>query len=203
MLKKKDIGPHNIDILSIFIGWLIGDGNCERSKEYGTRITISQSSRNKEYLYWIHKYLAERGYCSTDIPKMGKNIGKKNKIIYNYKLQTYTYTSLNYLQDIFYKNGKKVIPFNIEELLTPLALAVWIQDKGIKTSSGIIISIKLYTFQEIENFIKKINKKYNIDSYIRDNESQYIIYIPKKSMKKLSSIIKPYMVESMYNKISQ
>lgn len=200
--SNNRIGPHNIDIISIIIGSLLGESYGERRKENGTRITRSQSSKNKEYIYWIHKYIAERGYCSTKIPKMKRSIGKKNKIYYKYKIQTYTYTSFNYIYEMFYKNGKKVIPLNIEEYITPLALGIWIQDEGRKTSCGIRITTNRYRKEEVENIIYILNKKYNIDSYMRNhtNENKYNIYIPKRSMGKLKLIIKPYMVESIWGK---
>jgi len=48
---EKRIGPHNIDILSIFYGTLLGDSHAERRKNgNGTRLSFSQESKNEEYL---------------------------------------------------------------------------------------------------------------------------------------------------------
>ena len=46
-----------------------------------------------------------------------------------YRFNTYAFSSLLDLYKLFFNsNKKKVIPNNIEELLTPLALAIWIMD---------------------------------------------------------------------------
>jgi ubiquinol-cytochrome c reductase cytochrome b subunit len=47
----KRIGPHNINILSILFGSLLGDGHAERHvKGKGTRITFYQESSHVAYL---------------------------------------------------------------------------------------------------------------------------------------------------------
>ena len=43
---------------------------------------------------------------------------------------TYTLPCFNELYNLFYLSGKKVIPNNIGDLLTPLSLAYWIADEG-------------------------------------------------------------------------
>ena len=201
--SDKRIGPINEDILSIIIGSLLGDSFVEKRNQYGTRITFKQCNANKEYLFWIHKYLADRGYCSNKIPIMEKLIGKKGKIYYSYIINTYTYTSLNYIYNLFYEKNIKIIPSNIEEYLTPLALAIWIQDDGGKNSAGLTIHTNCFKQEEVELLCKVLNNKYNLEANIRliGILNQFIIYIPKRSMTKLSLIIKPYMVESMYYKI--
>jgi Cytochrome c oxidase subunit III len=45
----KRIGPHNSDILSIFIGSLLGDGSMEKSLN-GSRFVYSHAKLNGEYL---------------------------------------------------------------------------------------------------------------------------------------------------------
>ena len=89
-LSKNRIGPHNIDIISILIGNLLSNGHGEkRSNSY--RFTIHMNSRNIEYLMWLHKFYANRGYCNNNKPKLYKQIGKNCKIYYTYKFNTYSF----------------------------------------------------------------------------------------------------------------
>jgi len=49
--SNKRIGPHNVDILQVIIGSLLGDGHLEkRNKSIGTRLIIEQTNKNVEYL---------------------------------------------------------------------------------------------------------------------------------------------------------
>ena len=70
MVSYDRIGPHNIDIISIIVGSVLGDSHLEkRSRGVGTRIIFEQSNKNVEYLMWFHSYLSSRGYCNPKKPK--------------------------------------------------------------------------------------------------------------------------------------
>ena len=64
----KRIGPHNSDILSIFIGSLLGDGSMEKSLN-GSRFVYSHAKLNGEYLLWLHQVISKLGYTDKIIPK--------------------------------------------------------------------------------------------------------------------------------------
>ena len=69
---------------------------------------------------------------------------------------------------LFYNsNKKKVIPNNIEELLTPLALAIWIMDYGTFKSPGLRIATNCFTKQEVELLVKALENKFNIKSSLQ------------------------------------
>jgi|ERR1700693_3744492 len=90
------IGTHNIDIISIIMGSTLGDTHLEkRNKGIGTRIKFEQSNKNVEYLMWFHNYLASRGYCNNQIPKLNIKIKQKGEVFYYYHINSYTYSSFN------------------------------------------------------------------------------------------------------------
>lgn len=122
------IGPHNIDVLSLLFGSLLGDTFGEKRKtsdgNVSVRFALAQSNKNIEDLVSTHQYLSSRGYCSSKKPKLYKKIGKKNKVYYGIRITTYSFGSLVWLHDIFYQNQIKSIPDDmyLERYLTPLAL---------------------------------------------------------------------------------
>ena len=204
------IGPHNIDIISIIVGSTLGDTHLEKRKNgIGTRIIFEQCGKNVEYLMWFHKYLSTRGYCSENIPKLNKRI-KKEGIFFSYRVSSYTFSSLNWLHSMFYSFDKlqnkyvKIIPLNIGEYLTPLALAIWFMDDGSKYGSSVKIATNCFTMKEILYLNKILIKKYNIESSITSGgiNKGYCLYIHKCSMPIFSNLIKKYMLPSLYYKLN-
>ena len=119
------IGPHNYDILSIFTGSLLGDGHAElRSQGEGTRLGFYQEANHQEYLLWFHNLVASLGYCNPTQPTIQTRLRAKGKIRSILRFHTYTYSSLNFLYNNWYVEGIKRVPDNIENYLTPLALAI-------------------------------------------------------------------------------
>jgi LAGLIDADG DNA endonuclease family protein len=119
------IGPHNIDVLSVMVGLLLGDGYLNNRTGEGVRMAIKQSIVHKEYLFSLYDFFYNRGYCSSLEPRLyTRRLKGKETNYYGYEFNTFTFRSLVWLHKLFYSNGKKVIPANIGDLITPLSLAI-------------------------------------------------------------------------------
>ena len=106
------------------------------------------------------------------------------------------------LYKLFYNNNKKkVIPENIADFLTPLALAIWIQDDGTRHSSGVRIATNCFTKEEVELLVKALEIKFNLKSSIHKNGINHQLYIKKESMVLLRKLILPYFISNMYYKL--
>jgi ubiquinol-cytochrome c reductase cytochrome b subunit len=198
------IGPHNRDILSIIFGSLLGDGHAEkRISGIGTRISFFQEDIHVEYLLYLHKILAEYGYCNPKIPVIRQRLGLKGKLRKVVRFSTWTYTSFNWIHEMWYKDGRKVLPICIHEYLTPLALAIWIMDDGSKVGKGLKLSTNNFTKHECLTLVSVLEKNFNIKSTVQSAGSRdsYIIYIWKDSLNKVRNIVLPYMVPAMKYKI--
>ena len=68
------------------------------------------------------------GYCSS-VPNLNKG-NRNGTVTYGLQFSTRKYPCLNELYHLFYKKIK-IIPYNIYDLLTPIALALWIMGDGV------------------------------------------------------------------------
>ena len=202
------IGPHNIDIISIIIGSLLGDGHLEkRNRGIGTRIKFEQSNKNVEYLMWFHSYFSTRGYCNINKPELKKRIRKNGEIYFHYSINTFTFFSFNWIHDMFYmcSEGKyvKIIPHNIEQYLTPLALAIWFMDDGSKLKKGAKIATNCFTYKELSQLCEILKNKFNLTVTIHSGGKNkgYTLYISSQSMTTFSNIVKPFMLPTLYYKL--
>lgn len=164
------IGPHNLDVISILVGSILGDSHLEKRKRgIGTRIIFEQCNRNIEYIMWFHKFFAIRGYCTTDKPKLTTRIKKNNKVFYQYRVSSYTFTSLNWQHEMFYvyidSRPVKIILLDLSPYLTPLALAIWFLDDGSKINKTIRIATNCFNISDLEFLCKLLKEK--SDLYVR------------------------------------
>lgn len=171
---------------------------------------------NKEYALWFYNFLYNRGYTSNLQPRQSTKtlISKEGTEYSGYEFNTFTFRSFNWIHRMFYNNGRKVIPGNIYEYLTPLALAVWIMNDGSITNSGIILATKSLKVKELKLLQEVLKSKYNLETtiqsiYIKDQSSIAIskisiskyIKIKKKSVNNLRNIVGPYIQFSMLHKL--
>lgn len=199
------IGPHNKDVLSIIYGSLLGDAHAEkRLAGRGTRISFFQEDSHLEYILYLHKFLAEAGYCNNKTPVVSVRLGNKGKIRKIARFSTWTYTSFNWIHDEWYKDGRKCVPNSIGEYLTPLALAIWIMDDGSKVGKGLKFSTNSFTYDECLYLVNVLYKNFNLKASVQSagSENQYIIYIWKESMNNLSKIVSYYIIPEMKYKLN-
>ncbi|KAI8903230.1 hypothetical protein DFJ77DRAFT_436209, partial [Powellomyces hirtus] len=192
---SKRIGPHNIDILSIIFGSMLGDSWGGRSSA-STYFVLQQEDSNVGYLMWFHKYAPGR-------PKMEKRVGKGGRIRFYYRVRTLCFSSFNWIHLLFYPNGVKVVPANIAEYLTPLALAIWIMDDGLRISSGLSIATHGFSKADVEILSKVLWVKYGLKTTLhrfKPDLDQYTLYISARSMPLLVTTIRPHLHPSMYYK---
>jgi ubiquinol-cytochrome c reductase cytochrome b subunit len=166
------IGPHNIDILSILVGSLLGDGYCEKHGN-GARICFQQEGSHSQYLLSLHNRVAQLGYCTPIIPKLSTRLALHGKVRKILRFKTFTFSSLNWIEECFYKIDPvlsyrvKIVPYCIEEYLSPLALAIWIMEDGGKVLSGIKLSTNSFTRNEVSLLCDILIKKFNLKTTIQ------------------------------------
>jgi hypothetical protein len=210
LTSYQRIGPHNLDIISIIIGSTLGDTHLEKRKRgIGTRIIFEQSNKNVEYLMWFHSYFSIRGYCNNQKPKLNKRIRKNGDVFFHYRINTYTFSSFNWIHEMFYKFNElenklvKIIPNNIEEYLTPLAIAIWFMDGGSKLGKGAKIATNSFTRLELQFLCDILFKKYHIIVTLNSGgkNNGHTLYIHSKSMPLFSKMVKRYMLPSLHYKL--
>ena len=195
------IGPHNKDIISIIFGSLLGKGSAERKKD-GTRITFYQEAVHVKYLLLLHNQLQTAGYCNPTVPKIGTKLGKKGKVYRTIKFSTLTYTSFDWIYDLWYVNGIKVVPQSISDYLTPLALAIWVMDSGVKSSGGLNF-ISCFSYSDCLLIVQVLQKNFGLKARILSTgkPSQYNVYIPKESMIDLKNKVSAFIIPKMKYKL--
>jgi len=196
--SNKRIGPHDREIYDFLFGTLLGDCHGERLKSGGVRFRFKQSEKKKEYLFYLYDFLLKRGYVNKNLPSF-----IKDKFGNSYIFSTYTYSNLLWFYKIFYKNKIKKVP-ELEYLklfLSPLALAIWIQDDGTYHGSGLRIGTNSFNKDDCLLLIKVLKLKFDLNCTLHKNKDQFQIYIKKESMSKLILLVKEYFHYSMFYKL--
>ena len=206
MKAGSRIGPHNLDVISILIGSLLGDCYGNNRSGEGTRFAFKQSILHKEYLFWLYNFFYSRGYCSNLEPRLYKRKLNRNGVVkeyYGYEFNTFTFRSFNWIYYMFYKKGIKVINPDLEKYLTPLALAVWLCDDGGWAKPGVRIATNSYNLKEVIFLANILKNKFDLVCTIQKIGivDKYSLYIIGYSVPALRTLVLPYMPSCMHYKL--
>lgn len=195
LLEEQSLSEIQKDIL---IGYLLGDGclyplpNSPKAS-----LKVEQSLKQREFVDWLFGVFRiftktppkEKHYiCSNK-----KGVFPKNSIYFN----TLSFNFFYIFYKMFYKNRKKIVPNKIEQLLTPISLAVWFMSDGSvksKECNGRILNTQGFTETEVKKLSQILNRKFSLKTSIRRQKDGIQIYISAKSARDLYYLISPHMI---------
>ena len=118
------------------------------------------------------------------------------------QFSTRKYPCLNELYHLFYKKIK-IIPYNIYDLLTPIALAHWIMDDGVKRNKGLVLCTDSFSISDVvsASHSNVLRIKYGLITTITGfTNNKPRIYILPESMPNLIKLVKPYILNTFLYK---
>nr|QWC53727.1 LAGLIDADG homing endonuclease [Rhizoctonia solani] len=205
-LKRAEQAAFSLspELTGILVGLFLGDLYVQKRKpQWNPTLKFKQGIINSQYL--MHLYGLFQSYCPS-APKV--HVGAPNKItgkINSYiAFHSYSLSCFNELYDLFYPNGKKVVPQNIGDLLTPSGLCYWICDDGYWDDNATFLCTNAFSLEEVNLLVKVLADKFNLKCSILRQKNGYVIRISSYSMPHLhtlvGSIIPPMMQYKVFGK---
>lgn len=200
MKNKNELKLTN-ELKEVIVGKMLGDLGSEKpNKNCNTRLQFKQTTKQIEYIE--HLYVLFKDFCKSPLLIGEDKRPNRNKTYSAIKFNTRSLPCFNEIREIFYNElGKKIIPINIGEFLTPRGLCYWFCDDGYKTKNGLYICTESFTKEENELLIKVLKDKFEIDCSIHKHTNGHRLYILAESKQKFINLIKPYMLKIFEYKI--
>ena len=194
---------------SLLYGTLMGDGYLNKGKKSKTaRFGIFHCDKQRNYLDFKFNHL--KNWITTPVKvRISKFDNPKylREEYIGYYFQTVAHPIFENLHKEFYTKGKKTITSNILNQIDDLALAIWIADDGCfkYKQKYPCYTIATHSFSLEENILihNWFRNTYGIKSSIYFQANKPYLVIRGDSMRKLSSIIKPHMPNSMLYKVGE
>ena len=176
-------------------------GEGRREKGEGRR------AKGKVRNYFKHVLNLFKPYLSETF-KLKEKTFKDNRTNNTYKSVNFATLSLpcfNQYKSLFYKNNKKIVPINIQELLTPIGLAYWIMDDGSIQNKGLHLNTYAFNSEDVLKLKSTLENMFGNNSLkcsIHKHKKGDRIYIFGESMDILRNNISVYMHEDMLYKLN-
>lgn len=191
----------------LLIGTVLGDGNMRiPGRNKNANLIISHGEAQKAYVFW--KYQILKSLVITPPSKEERVFHKdKSRILTSYRFLTMCHPELTKLYKLFYENGKKVIPKNIENLLYyPFSLAVWVMDDGNKNHKALFLNTQNFSFEDQMRLIDCLKNNFGLEAKInkhsKSNGKQlYRLRLSTESTKKLSELIGKFILPELSYKL--
>lgn len=177
----------------VLTGYLLGDGHIETwNNSQVARLKVEQGLVQKDFVDWLFDVFGE--FVKTP-PRL------KEKSVY---FNTLSSSQFYVFHRIFYLNGKKIIPNDLNLLLTPISLAIWFMGDGSVKSNetnGRIINTHAFSEAEVNKICLLLKEKFSLQASIRRQKDGLQIYISAKSAIIFKDLIAKHLLPSFYYKL--
>ena len=155
-------------------------------------LEINHSYNQKEYVDWKYRLLKD---VSASAPKIRK--GNGNRIAYRF--YTRQLEGLSKLYRMFYRNGKKIIPDELN--LDVVSLAVWYMDDGSRCrSSDVYLNSQQFDVSDQKRLIAVL-RKMNLETSLNRDKNYFRLRFKKSSLSRLRELLADAVIPSMKYKI--
>ena len=188
---------------NVLVGLLLSDGwlSISTKTSINARCGFRQKSAHYEYVWFVFNVLSH--YCER-YPHYYSSV-RKGILFQHITITTRALPCFTELYSIFYVNKVKVIPDNIYNLLTPVALAHLIMGDGSARPHGLTICTNNYSLKDVVRLMNVLMIRYRLECTLhlhkQNNKNGYEIYIRQHSMPILRTIVTPYFCPSMLYKL--
>lgn len=191
---------------ALIVGSLLGDGTMRVGEgSINANFKVEHGLIQKELVDW--KYSILKPFVFTE-PKISF---RYNELRQPYP-KSWWFRTIRHpqLTDIYrrfytgdgYRVGKKIIPANIIDSLSPFTLAIWIMDDGSYSNGVLDLSTYSFSLEEIKLLEISIKKRFSISfKHYRDRDKGFRLYCSKSETAKLVPLVKEHVLPSFNYKI--
>lgn len=115
---------------------------------------------------------------------------------------TVTHPAFSELRARFYTGSIKVVPIEyVAELLSPLALAVWIMDDGSADGNALRINTQSFTPEENQGLTAILRDRYGLRATLNRDKDAFRLRIASSDRDNLTQLLEPYILPDLRYKL--
>lgn len=200
----------------LLVGTLLGNANLHTSNKGQTwRFRVIHKTEHKPYL--AHKYELMKEFCGSEPIENNVFDPRTSKTYDRWYFSTRVNNSFRYYGNSFYtwnpktETMEKDVPKQIQQMLTPRAIAYWYMDEGalkwLGHSNAMRICTESFSLVGVNRLQKALRICYNIETTLTKKTVKgcligYRISIPEASSASFRELIRPYLIDCMKYKVS-
>ena len=173
----------------VVVGSLLGDGHLAGTTR-GFAFRVNHSIGQKEYVDW--KYHILKSLTNSPPSCCHKS----------YYFRTVSHPYFDVLRQKFYVGKKKILPADIDQLMTALIISIWLMDDGSRDKRQLRFNSQSFTLAENKRLISILEAKFGIMATINRDKDKFRLRVSAVSMPCVRQLVAPFIIPSMQYKLS-
>lgn len=181
---------------AVLVGTLLGDGSIAKHGRHH-RLFIKHKAAHEALAAWKRGVFND--FTSMPLHHFDQRLGER--LYPCAQFVTRTHPIFSEWRQRFYREGRKIVPDDIEELLVPVAVAAWFMDDGTADRAG--VSFQTHSFQrdEVETLAAVLRERYRLETSLNRNKGAHVVYVHGASVPALAALMAPAMLPELAYKL--
>lgn len=181
---------------AVLIGTLLGDG-CLAKHGRHHRLHVKHKAAHRSLAEFKHQVFGT--HVSMALHGFDQRLGAGLYPCVQFASRTSPVFSK--WHDHFYRGRVKIVPRDIEHLLSELAMAVWFMDDGAADYAGVTFQTHNFSADEVEHLVSALQRKFGLAASSRGNKGRRIIYIRADSLARLHELMDSHLLREFRYKL--
>lgn len=182
---------------------VLGDSYIQATGKKNSRIRLEHSVKQYNYLLWKGNLFPQYFIGNpTLLTRYNREFCKSYSYV---RWQSIASPEINEIRKLFYTElGIKCIPVNLSKvLIDPLSIAIWYMDDGYyyKRDKMAYIYLPKFLDSDFKLLSEALYQNFDLVPKLKQKKKGFCYVFGTKETKKLVSIVKPYIIESMAYKL--
>lgn len=180
----------------ILVGTLLGDGCLAKHGRFH-RLFVKHQLAQRSLVEFKREAFCE--FVTMPLHEFEQELGDKRYPCVQFATRTSAVFSEWHAR--FYPSGRKVVPVEIGQWLTPLAVAVWFMDDGGADYAGLTFQTHSFEPGQTEHLVEALGEGFGVRARTRANKGARIIYVPASDVGALRLAIEPMVLPDLRYKL--
>ena len=181
---------------AVLVGTLLGDGSIAKHGHHH-RLFIKHKAAHEALAAWKREVFDD----FTTMPLHHFDQRLNDRLYPCVQFVTRTNAIFTDWRQRFYRDGRKIVPADIAELLEPAAVAAWFMDDGTADRAGVSFQTHSFRVDEVEDLSTALQRRYGLKTSLNRNKGAHVVYVHGSSVPRLAALIAPTMLPELAYKL--
>lgn len=181
---------------AVLVGTLLGDGSIAKHGHHH-RLFVKHKIAHRALAAWKREVFID--FTTMPLHQFDQRLnGNRYPCV---QFVTRTDPVFSQWRERFYEGRRKIVPADIDSLVSPVSIATWLMDDGTADRAGVSFQTHSFELDEVERLGAMLWIRFAITASVTTNKGKWILYVPKASLERLRQIVDGYVLSEFAYKL--
>jgi LAGLIDADG DNA endonuclease family len=181
---------------AVLVGTLLGDGSIAKHGHHH-RLFVKHKAAHRSLVEWKRAVFDD--FTTMPLHEFEQRLNGRAYPCVQFVTRTDPVFSM--WRQRFYRGRRKIVPDDIDELVTPVSIAAWLMDDGTADRAGTTFQTHSFERDEVQRLATMLQERFGLRTSLMRNRGAWIVYVYGSSLESLKALVAPHVLPQFTYKL--